>query len=166
MSEIGGEPIERGAERTGDSRGFLRLFTHMAGDGDGIVALHHHAEIARSGEMMMHAAVGDQEQLSPALLAVENPRQIDSRRKAARLELGAVDAFGLLRVNEHSDLATQHIKDGEAHAHRLWQAIAERRGLTERVRIGWGEAEHGRRRLQLLYAHCSVRLEKEVGLAA
>jgi hypothetical protein len=45
----------------------------------GIVAAHHGAEIARSGKLVMQAAIGDEEHLAVADLAVDDPRQIDAR---------------------------------------------------------------------------------------
>ena len=49
----------------------------MGGNGDGIIALNHHAEVTGCGQMMVHAAVGDQKKHIFAYLAVENAGNIN-----------------------------------------------------------------------------------------
>src|SRR5690606_19934159 len=58
-----GEPVERRAQAADDIRLFDRLRTVPAGDRRRVIAPHDSAEVARSGELVVQAAVGDQEDL-------------------------------------------------------------------------------------------------------
>jgi hypothetical protein len=77
--DVVGEPVERRAEAASDRDLLLGRRAEPAGDRHRIVAAYHLAEIARGGELMVHAAVGDQEGLAVAELAVDDPGQIDAR---------------------------------------------------------------------------------------
>jgi hypothetical protein len=76
--DVVGETVERRAQAADDADLLLRLGAEAAGDRHRIVATDDLAEIARSGELVMHAAVGDEEGLAVALLAIEDPGEIDA----------------------------------------------------------------------------------------
>src|SRR5690606_27352914 len=74
-----GETIERGAQATHDTRLFLWRGIEPRGDGDGIIAPHHCAEVARSGELVMETAVGNEEHRPVALFSIHDAGQVNTR---------------------------------------------------------------------------------------
>ena len=77
ISDVVRQPVERRAQAADDRRPPPRRAAEAVGDRDRIIAANDLAEIARRGELVVHAAVGDQEGLAVARLAIEDPGQID-----------------------------------------------------------------------------------------
>ena len=77
--DVIGESIERRAEAADNIGFFARGLVHPPGQSHRIIAAHDLAEIARCGELMMHAAIGDQKDLAVAFLSIEDPGEIDAR---------------------------------------------------------------------------------------
>ena len=73
-----GEPVERRAEATDDVHFLVGLGGELAGDRSGIVAAYDRAEVARRGELVVQAAVGDQVNRSMAHLPVDDAREVNT----------------------------------------------------------------------------------------
>src|SRR5690606_11122423 len=71
-----GEAVERSAEAA-DDRGLLRRRrVESRRDRRRVIAPDHGAEVARGGKLVVQPAVGDEENLPMAFLAVDDPRQV------------------------------------------------------------------------------------------
>src|SRR5215831_10897542 len=74
-----GEEVERSAERADHGSDFALAALHAVAHDDGIVLADHLAEIARSRQVMVQAAVGHEENLTAGDLAVDHPADVEAR---------------------------------------------------------------------------------------
>src|SRR3546814_1946897 len=76
------ETVERRAEAADHRHRLGRLRAEAVRECDGIIAADDRAEIAARGELVVQAAIGAEESLAMALLAVDDTGQIDADRKS------------------------------------------------------------------------------------
>lgn len=75
--DLVGQPVERGAQAADNRHGFQARAV-PACVGDRIVAPDDGAEIARGRQLVVKAAVGDEEGLAAGLLAIDDAAQVDA----------------------------------------------------------------------------------------
>ena len=74
--DVVAEQVQRGAQRAHHGHRLGRRLGQPVGHRDRVVAPDRLAEVARSGQLVMHPAVDDQERLAPRLLAVHHPGDV------------------------------------------------------------------------------------------